>query len=154
MTDSLDRKTLRDLPVFAGLDDEQLAKVASICRRVDVDTGGELLKQGEPAEDLRVVLDGKFSLCLELGGGREECLLTLTRGEVIGWSAVLDQSTWLASATALKPSTVLDLPGRAVRELCEQDHDIGYHLMRNLFTAVTARLHDTRLQLLDMYGAP
>jgi hypothetical protein len=33
-----------------------------------------------------------------------------------------------------------------------REHDIGYALMKRLFFAMALRLHDTRLQLLDMFG--
>ncbi len=143
---------LRDLPFCAGLTDEQLAAIAAIARVESVDSGEVLLRQGQPADELRVVLEGKFSLCLELPGGDEQCLMTATRGEVLGWSALLEQTTWLATATALKPSAVLVLRGQELRALCEANHEVGYRVMKNLFAAVTARLHDTRMQLIDMYA--
>ena len=65
---------------------------------------------------------------------------------------MLDQATWLATARAGKASSVLVLPGDALRSLCESDHEIGYFVMRNLFAAVTSRLQDTRMQLIDIYS--
>jgi len=144
---------LHELPVFAGLSDAQLALIVPIARLEDFPEGASILRQGGEATDIRVVVSGKVSLCLELGGGRELCMLTMTRGDIVGWSALLDQATWLASATAVKPTTVLAADGRALRALCESNHEIGFHLMRNLFSAASVRLHDTRLQLLDMYGS-
>jgi len=143
---------LRDLPFCAGLSDSQLAAIASLGRVEEVTTGTALMRQGQPATELRVVLTGKFSLCLELAGGKEQCLMTATHGEILGWSALLEQASWLATATALKPSTALVIDGDALMALCEADHELGYRVMRNLFAAVTARLHDSRMQLLDMYG--
>ena len=143
---------LRELPVFAGLSDAQLEAIVPLARVTDVPVQGQLLRQGEPARDLRIVVTGKFSLCLDLGGGKELCLLTMTRGEAIGWSALLDQATWTASATAIKPSSVLAINGAELRALCQSDHELGYFIMSNLFAAVAARLQDTRLQLLDMYS--
>ena len=151
-SESVSLDELRELPPFAGLSDPQLEAVTGLARVRSIASGQQLFRQGEPACDLGVVLHGRFSLCVELGSDRELCLLTLTRGEVIGWSAVLDQAAWLACATAVKPSSVLAFHGSALRDLCASDHELGYHVMRNLFAAVAARLHDTRLQLLDMYG--
>ena len=143
---------LRDLPTFTGLSDAQLERISEIAVIEELPAQQALLRQGGPAHTLRIVVTGKLSLCIELGGGHERCLVTMTRGEVVGWSALLDQATWLASVTAIKPSTVLAIDGATLRGLCEADHELGYHVMRNLFTAVAARLQDTRLQLLDTYG--
>jgi CRP-like cAMP-binding protein len=143
---------LRELPTFEGLSDLQLEHVVPLTRLEDLPADGQLLRQGEPATDIHIVVTGRFGLTLGLGGHEEQLLLTVTRGEIIGWSALLDQTTWLASAKALKPSSVLVIGGNALRDLCESEHEIGYHVMRNLFAAVAARLHDTRLQLVDMYA--
>lgn len=143
---------LRELPVFAGLSDDRLETVLPLARLADIPAQESLICQGEPAEDLRIVITGKFNLCLELGADQALCLLTMTRGDTIGWSALLDRATWTASATAIKPSSVLVISGAELRALCQADHELGYFVMSNLFSAVAARLHDTRLQMLDMYG--
>lgn len=145
-------EVLRELPTFEALSDEQLRRLASITTMREVVAQEDLLRQGRPAGDLYIVATGKFSLCIDLGGGKESCFMTATRGEVLGWSALLEQPTWLASATAIKPSIVVAMSGDDLRAVCESDHELGYYVMRNLFAAVTARLHDTRVQLLDMYG--
>jgi hypothetical protein len=41
-----------------------------------------------------------------------------------------------------------------LRELCDQDHDLGYHVMRRLANIVASRLMSSRLQLLDMFAEP
>ncbi len=145
-------ETFRELPTFEGLTDTQLEAIVGLAHLEEIDVGAPVLSQGGPANDMRVVISGKCRLIVGLAGNRTQHLMTLTRGEVIGWSALLDQATWLASATALKPMTVLVLDGRKLRALCDSDHDIGYRLMRNLFADVAGRLQDTRLQLLDMYS--
>ena len=142
---------LGELELFAGLSQDQLASLAAAAELVEVAEGEKLIEQGGPAEKLQIVVSGKFRLCLELAGEREHCLLTMTQGEIIGWSALLAQPTWLASATAIKPSSALSIDGSELRKLCDQDHHLGYVLMSNLFSAVAARLQDTRLQLIDMY---
>ena len=149
---STNANDLRSLSIFEDLTDAQLDKLATITAVQDIPEGGYIVRQGEPANEVRVIVEGKANLCLELAGGREQCLLTMTAGEIIGWSALLKQPAWLASAHAIKDTTVLVFDATELRTLCEVDHELGYHLMRNLFAAVGSRLQDTRLQLLDMYG--
>jgi CRP-like cAMP-binding protein len=146
-------KKLRAFPVFAELFAPQIGKLLPLAESRQIAKDEVLLAQGLPSRDLYLVDTGKFSLCLSTSAGREErCLLTLTHGEVVGWSALLDQPTWLATVTAIKDSSVLVIDGPALRQLCDTDHEIGYQVMRYLFVAVATRLHDTRLQLLDMYN--
>ena len=143
---------LAALPIFEGLEASKLETLRELASVLEVPSETKLLEQGQPAEAFHVVLSGRLKLCLELAEGTEVCMLTLTAGEVLGWSGLLNQDCWLASATALKPSRVLSFHGPALRQACERDHELGYFVMRNLFSAISARLHDTRLQLLDMYG--
>ncbi len=41
-----------------------------------------------------------------------------------------------------------------LRQACEEDHDLGYAVMRRLANIVASRLFVTRLQLLDMFSHP
>jgi hypothetical protein len=38
-----------------------------------------------------------------------------------------------------------------LREKCTQDHELGYHLLKQLVTVIASRLAATRVQLLDIY---
>jgi hypothetical protein len=38
-----------------------------------------------------------------------------------------------------------------LREKCEQDHELGYHLLKQLVSVIASRLTATRLQLVDIY---
>jgi CRP-like cAMP-binding protein len=143
---------LRELSAFDGMSDAHLERIAALARREHVTSGTEILKEGDLADDLRVVLTGRLSLTLRVPGGGNLSVVTLTRGEILGWSALFDGRTWQASARALKDSSLVVLPGTELRALCERDHDAGYHVMRMMFSCVAARLQDTRLQLLDMFA--
>ena len=149
---SVTAETLRGLPIFAGLTDAKLQSLVPMAHLQELSADEPVLQQGGPANDIRVVVTGKCQLVVELSGNKRQHFSTVTRGEIIGWSALLDQATWLTSAKALKPSVVLVVDGAALRALCESDHELGYHVMRNLFAAVARCLQDTRVQLLDMYG--
>ena len=39
-----------------------------------------------------------------------------------------------------------------LRNKCEDDHHLGYEVMKRLASIIVDRLHSTRLQLLDVYG--
>ena len=41
-----------------------------------------------------------------------------------------------------------------LKELCDQDHDLGYMVMRRLANIVASRLLISRLQLLDIFAEP
>ncbi len=143
---------LRALPLFAEAPDEGLEKVLPLARLEAIAGGEEVLHSRDEPTEIRIVIDGKLRECLEGHGQAELCLCTLTYGELIGWSALLEETSGPATTTALRDSTVLAIDGPALRDLCAADHELGYFVMRNLFAALSARLNDSGLQLLDIYG--
>jgi CRP-like cAMP-binding protein len=139
------------LPAFTDLDDSQRAAIAALARVEQVPAGAMLFRESEPADDLRFIVEGRVSLGMRFGGRGEVLVLSLGPGELLGWSALLG-GNWTATARVVERSTLLRLPGAELSALCEREHDIGHGLMKRLFAAMARRLHDTRLQLLDMFG--
>jgi CRP-like cAMP-binding protein len=146
---------LARLPIGEAVGREHLRAMAGIGVLRDHAPGEQLFRQGEPARELSVVVSGRVSLTVDMPGKSEVLVATLSRGDLLGWSALLgwsNESTWSASAVASKHSTCLSFPGAALRELCERDHELGFFVMRHAFEQVAKRLRDCRVQLLDVYG--
>ena len=80
-------------------------------------------------------------------------LQTVSEGEVLGWSWLLPPYRWRFGARTLQPTRALAFDGKCLRGKCEEDHDLGYELLKRFTNVVTERLEATRLQLLDLYGA-
>ncbi len=60
---------------------------------------------------------------------------------------------WKFHARAVEDTRALALDGKCLREKCEQNHDLGYELLKRFCQIVERRLEATRLQLLDVYGS-
>lgn len=146
---------LAQLPIGQAIGREYLSRMAQIGTLEQFAAATYLFRQGEPADDLRLVLSGRVSLTLELSGRPPRSIAALSRGDLLGWSALqgcASPTTWSASATATKATTCLRFPGAKLCELCELDHELGFQVMRHAFDVVSRRLRDCRMQLLDMYG--
>ena len=59
-----------------------------------------------------------------------------------------------ARAVAVMDGVVVATDSEKLRKVCEEDHDLGYFVMRRLANVVASRLMVTRLQLLDMFAEP
>ena len=77
---------------------------------------------------------------------------TLGSGEVAGWSWLFEPHIWQFDGRVVSSARVIGFDGACLRGKCEEDHELGYQLMRRFAGAVTERLQATRLQLLDVYG--
>jgi CRP-like cAMP-binding protein len=78
-------------------------------------------------------------------------LMTAGPGDLVGWSPLFGGHPMTATATALEPVRVLSFDGQDLRGLCEANHEVGYHVMRQLALVLSDRLLATRLQLLDLF---
>jgi CRP-like cAMP-binding protein len=129
---------------------EQLAAAATVRR---VPAGTVVFREGSENHDLYLVRSGRVGLEMRVPGRGSVCILTLGPGEMVGWSALLDRhSRMTAGAVALEETELVVAEAGKLRELCEASHDFGYHLMRQMAGALSARLVATRLQLLDLFA--
>jgi CRP/FNR family cyclic AMP-dependent transcriptional regulator len=128
---------------------ERLLPLASIreCR-----AGTVIFQEGEAADSIAVVAAGTVALEMRFPGRGRVRLLTVGRGELLGWSALLGGGAVTATAVAQTDLRLVSFSGRELADLCEQDHEVGFHVMRRLAWAVSRRLTATRLQLLDLYS--
>ena len=60
---------------------------------------------------------------------------------------------WKFNAHALEETRAIALDGKCLRTKCEQNHDLGYELLKRVAQIMERRLEATSLQLLDVYAA-
>ena len=101
----------------------------------------------------RIIVAGRVSLLIEQPDGEPSVAGTVGRGDLLGWSALRPDARWQTTARAAKSGRCLQFPAGALRELCEADHELGYHVMRHAYLDLAQRHADLRVQLLDVYGS-
>ena len=78
---------------------------------------------------------------------------TLGEGEILGWSWLLPPYHWRFHARAVEATRAIALDGRCLRSKCEENHDLGYELLKRFAKIIERRLEATHLQLMDVYAA-
>jgi len=143
---------LSTTPFLRELCPGDLDKVAEIASSRSVSAGTVLYQEGDVCETLYLVSSGLVAL--DMCMPRQGCtrILTIGLGEIIGWSALFADATMAVRASVLQDGTLVALPAAELRQLCDDDHDIGYAIMQQVSVALSRRLLATRLQLLDMFG--
>ncbi|HEX6543368.1 MAG TPA: cyclic nucleotide-binding domain-containing protein [Ktedonobacterales bacterium] len=148
------RHILAAQSIFAGLSDAELETLTGCARNVRFARDDYLLREGDEATTFYVLREGRVAL--ETHGAPHGQLLieTIEAGDVLGWSWLFPPYRWHFSGRAMEPVFALALDGACLRGKCEADHDLGYELMRRFASVIIERLQTTRVQLLDLYGAP
>ena len=146
----LDR--LSQFPIGASLSDDDRRKLAAFATLEGHPLGSTLFVEGGPSDSVYILVEGRIDLTMRRPGQPDTTLLSLGPGDLLGWSALTTEARRVASAKVSAAAVLVRLPRAPLLALCEQDHDIGYSVMRLAFGELGRRLYETRLQLLDMYG--
>ena len=124
---------LRATPLFGGLDDEQLRRLAQAGEVVDLPEGAVLMREGDHADALYVLLAGETEVT-KRSGTSDIPVARVGPGALQGEIAALEGGRRLASVRAATDVEVLRIPVGAVRELLAAGPDVSLAVIR---TAVT-----------------
>jgi len=72
--------------------------------------------------------------------------MTLEQGDIIGWSWLFPPYRWKLTAEALEVTRAISLDGRSICTRCDEDHDLGYELMKRF-----AQIIDNRVEALSVH---
>ncbi|MCC3244563.1 cyclic nucleotide-binding domain-containing protein [Methylocystis sp. WRRC1] len=146
-------RILHEHPFFADLD-EGFCKLACGCaKNVRFEAGQYIFHEGEPADQLYLVRQGRIALQISAPGRSAATFLTLGAGEVFGVTWLVPPYQWTYDAKALELTRAIAIDAACLRNKCEADHDLGYELSKRLMAVLIERLHSTRMQMLDIYGS-
>ena len=143
---------LAELRFSAELPAEVLDQLAATTTIQSVSAGQIVFREGATSGSLYLVREGRIALEMNVPGRDMVRILTLGPGEMMGWSALLGQGGMTTSAVAVQDSELVVVAADGLRELCASNHEFGFHLMRQMATALSRRLVATRLQLLDLFA--
>jgi CRP/FNR family transcriptional regulator, cyclic AMP receptor protein len=130
------------LYVMGILNDEDVEWLASRGRRLGVQKGEVLIREGEPVDALFILLDGS----LEVSAGVKQ-VATLLAGEIVGEISFADSSPPSATVTAAQYSHVLAIPRDVLRARLETDAWFASRFFRALAMFLADRLRTTTAQL-------
>ncbi len=72
--------------------------------------------------------------------------------DVIGWDSMTPVARHrITTITAQKKSNLIFFDGSALNELCEEDKELGYVIMRRLSNVIATRMLTMRLKLIDLF---
>ena len=146
---------LDKIPWFRELSPEHVHKIASISKIRPVKAGEIIFREGDTHESVYIVLEGRVGLEMFVPHKGKVRFYTAEQWEVFGWSSVTPNvHLRTAGATAVLDGSILKIDAEKLNQACDDDHTLGYLVMRRLARVVAGRLLVTRLQLLDMFANP
>jgi CRP-like cAMP-binding protein len=131
-------------PFLQGLTSEQLELLAADSMPAEFQAGERILSEGAPANRFYLILEGRVELESSVLDGEPIPVQTLGPGELLGWSWLFPPYCWHFDARAEVPTKAILFYAKHVRELCEQNHDLGYELMKRVSIILIQRLQSSR----------
>jgi CRP-like cAMP-binding protein len=143
---------LAEHPFLKGLRQEHLELLVGCASNVRFEAGAFVFRQGQEANHFYILRDGKVAVELFAPQRGAVAIDTYGEGDVLGWSWLIPPYHWRFDARAVEPTRAISLDARCMRTKCENDHELGYELMKRFARIIEQRLDATRWQLLDVYG--
>ena len=135
-----------------GMPPDHLLCLCRAARLLKLSAGAKLFQEGSIEDEVFVISSGHIRLCMNVPGRGDVPFLTTGPGELVGWSGLIGDGRMTASATVVEDTTLIAMSGKKLREICENDKDLGYVLLQRVAQVLSKRLLSTRLQLLDLYS--
>ena len=146
-------RILSEHPFFAGLDGGFLQLAAGCAKNARFEAGQFIFHEGEAADHFYLIREGRVALQISAPGRGAATFLTLGPGEVFGVNWLVPPYRWVYDARTLDHTRAIAMAATCLRAKCEANHSLGYDIMKRLTPILIDRLHATRLQFLDLYGA-
>jgi CRP-like cAMP-binding protein len=135
-------KGLTRIGLFEGMSDEELDALAARAHLRSFPANTVIVKEGEPADSLYIVLSGSVKVCL-YEGDREVVLDTKGSGQYFG-EMMLDDKPRSASIMTLEPCEFAVVPREDFKAFLLKHPPVSLHVIRNLIQVARGQNIKTR----------
>jgi CRP-like cAMP-binding protein len=144
---------LKSIIMLSDLNDAMLEKMLKLTIKTTYRSGEYIFKEGDYAEYLYAVLNGKVGLELQKNTSVLVMINTITRGYAFGFSALVDTEDrrYISHAKALSDINLFKWNVEDLRKLFHKDCEMGYLLMKRIAKIAKKRLQIRNAQFLEIY---
>jgi CRP/FNR family transcriptional regulator len=123
------KQALKDVALFAALNESELNSLAARCGLRSYATGEILFGEGQPCAGLYIVTSGRIRIFKTSPAGREQVLAVEGPGASVAELPVFDGGPYPASASAVEPSDALFISRVDLRALCLEHPQITLKML-------------------------
>ncbi len=124
-----------------ALGDPQLADcVAEYCRRLEVQAGDIIARQGEAATSMHFILEGRIGIIVDLHEGRTMRVRSLGRHTTVGEMGLITRNPRSATIQAEAPSVLYELDADAFERIKREHPALSQALLAYVIGVMTERL--------------
>lgn len=145
---------LEQIDIFADLDQSRLQQIAQICTERRYERGDVVFHENTDSDELYLILEGEVEIQIDprtLGISADESpgpvtIATLRWGQSFGEVTLVAEGIRSASARSAGPGTrLLVIKREDLVQMCQDDFEMGYILMRNVASDLAFKIRQTDL---------
>lgn len=134
---------LRQIPLFAELDDDALMQLAERCVSRTVSAGHVLFTTGDECRGLYMVESGRVRIYRTDPAGREQVMHIEGAGRTVAELPIFDGGPYPASAVTMEETRLVFLPRPAFEHLYRNQPDVAQAIIRALGRRLRHLVHVT-----------
>jgi hypothetical protein len=124
---------IRQVPIFAELDPDDLEELGAIVEERRVEANKDVFREGEPGDAVYLVVRGGVTVFTGgIDGRPERTLSTLGAGACIGEMAVLDAAPRSATVRATERTRLLRVPGEGFKRVMSERPEMSQAIVAEL----------------------
>jgi len=128
---SSQRDLLKRLPLFEGLDEEDLDTLLEMARERDLASGEVLIHEGDVGDEMYVILEGELAVT-QRDGQIDRPVATRSTGDVVGEMGVFEFAPRTATVRASSPVRVLVIDRAAFASLLACSVSVGTNILKTV----------------------
>lgn len=138
---------IRKFSCFRDMTDEQVQLIAKISNSVCYPSNYVLFKEGEDGKILYLLIDGDVEIFYTTDKDDLHKVDTVSSEEIVGCSAMVPPFVYTATVQALNDVEVLEIGTQELRQLIDQDPQLGLKFQEYLIQILSDRILDLRKDL-------
>ena len=140
-------------PFFKGLGPQQISIIAEDSRRLNFSPGEFLMREDEPGSCFFIVLNGQVAIEVFSPERGPIIVSTVGENEIIGYCWLIPPYQCRYDVRAVEHTRTICIDGVRLRQICDENHEVGFELLRRTTELMSELLEATRVQMLDIYGS-
>ena len=146
----MDAALLDRFALIEGFSKEQVAILDPMIDDVRFDVDQVIFSQGDLADYLYFVIDGRVSIRFKPEDGPVLSVADVKQGEVFGWSSALGSKCYTSSAVCTEGGLFVRIPGEDLKKLCKDFPETGILILNRLAGVIAQRLRGTHEQVVAL----
>lgn len=131
-------ETTRQMAIFAGLEEGELAKIAGLCAVMEFPAGSVVLRAGQTSNIFYMIMEGSIDILTE---DNTRTLARIHAGDFLGEISLVSQQPHVATAVTNTACKLVALQRDDFEKLCNRYPRLGLKVMRNIAINVGHKLH-------------